>query len=82
MGYDFSCTTEIKNARRQRKCHWCLEILGPNRIKQAGVWMEDFGVIFYHLECWEALNKSDEDFEDGIEEGAHKRGSVDYKDNY
>lgn len=78
MGYDFNCTTEVKKARRQKRCVWCGEFCEPHRIKQVAVFEGDFGVDFWHPECHESSKKADYGGE-GFEPHSYKRGSIEYK---
>ncbi len=82
MGYDFTHSREVKNSRQQYNCIWCGEKTTHFRIYQVGSSSGDFWDCHYHQECYQALRDTDEGFEDGIPEFAHKRGSTEYKDNY
>jgi len=72
-------TAKKVKTRKKHQCEWCAEIIKPKNLVnyRSFVFDGDFNSSWSHPECWNAMEKQDNDIlEEGWMPGAFKRGSI------
>lgn len=77
MGYVELSTVKVKAARKARRCEWCSEQVevGSPCVRRTYIFEGDFHSEGMHPECFEAMECSPEELEEGWTAGDFRRGS-------
>jgi hypothetical protein len=76
MSYSELSVKKVSKNRKNYACVWCgqLSLIGESSISRAYVLDGDLSRDRWHLECWEAAGKTQNDLEDGWFPGDYPRG--------
>jgi len=76
------CATELtsKNVRCRKlhRCNWCGEQInvGDTAHYRSGIYENEFFLEYMHIECWDAMNRSDLGYENEFNPMDQMRGKT------